>query len=43
MGARLVPSQNFEGNKNPRACDWFRYKTNTIFIGRDMSANIPKH
>ena len=43
MGARLVPSQDFEGKKNLRACDWFTDKTNTILIGHDRSANITKH
>ena len=42
VGARLVPSQDFEGKKNLRACDWFTDKTNTILIGRDRSANITK-
>ena len=42
-GARLVPSQDIEGKKNLRACDWFTDKTNTILIGSDKSANITKH
>ena len=33
----------FEGKKNPRVCDWFKNKTNTIMIGRDRSANVTKH
>ena len=36
QGARLVPRQDFEGKKHPRACDWLTNKTNTIFIGREV-------